>query len=499
MSDVNRSILDSLPPEKRDTVLAAALAAVATSAPAVNGNLHPADSAAATTFDLTGLGNYPAEDGGVLDLWDAQRGGQWLYAAGFETWYRWTSTHWQPDPGGYTLAAELERLLNAWRRAATVHKNAATMKEETQKEEVQRWAAYVAAGRRTRARVASIEGMARARRVVAPDSLDAADVLNLANGTLDLNTLKLRPHDESDRLTYCLPYAYDLKATAPNWNVVVTRIEPETADFLQEYAGYALTPDTRYELAVWFYGQPGRGASTFLTGWQAMLGAKATLLGLADIERNRFALSTLPGKTLAIATEQPADFITTTNIINALISGDSVTVDRKFKDAIDITPRVKLAWAMNELPRVKGANDGIFRRVKVVTFPPIPEHERRPELKEAVKTEAAGILNWALEGLRRLRARGRFVIPAAVEEASRRFAENNDIPAAFVADQCYTGPEYKAQSQRLYDAYRNWCMATGHKPQSIITLANDWERLGFEKKEERAGNFWHGVGLKAEP
>ena len=137
-----------------------------------------------------------------------------------------------------------------------------------------------------------------------------------------------------------------------------------------------------------------------------MLGAKATLLGLADIERNRFALASLPGKTLAIATEQPADYMAAPPILNDLNLGEPVTVDRKFQDAVTITPRAKLAWAMNELPRVKGASNGIFRRVKVVTFPTIPEHERLPKLKEAVQIEAAGILNWALDGLRRLRARG---------------------------------------------------------------------------------------------
>ena len=96
------------------------------------------------------------------------------------------------------------------------------------------------------------------------------------------------------------------------------------------------------------------------------------------------ALANLPGKTLAVATEQPADYMAATHVLNAIISGEPVTVDRKYRDAVTITPRAKLAWAMNELPRVKGAGNGVFRRVKVVTFPAIPEHERRPELKELV-------------------------------------------------------------------------------------------------------------------
>ena len=435
---------------------------------------------------------YRPEDGGIMDVWHDEHGGDWRFATGFEEWHSYTGTHYQPDVGSYALKAQIASLMDGlnWQartlRAAVPH---------TDKDELRRLSTYVDATKRTAARVASVEGLARLRCYVSADKLDAADVLNLSNGTLDLSTLTLRPHDRGDLLTYCLPYAYDPAAVAPNWAIVLERIEEETRDFLQEYAGYALTPDTRHELAVWLYGPPGRGASTLLAGWQAMLGAKATLLGLADIERNRFALASLPGKTLAIATEQPADYMAATHILNALISGEPVTVDRKFKDAVTITPRAKLAWAMNELPRVKGASNGIFRRVKVVTFPTIPEHERLPKLKEAVQIEAAGILNWALDGLRRLRARGRFVIPAAVEAASRAFAEQNDIPAAFVNDRCEVGPGFSVGSQELYNAYHNWCLETGHKPQSLTTIADDWGRLGFQKVKTTPGMVWHGLKL----
>ena len=130
-----------------------------------------------------------------------------------------------------------------------------------------------------------------------------------------------------------------------------------------------------------------------------MLGNRAGLLGLADIENNRFALANLPGKTLAISTEQPGDYIASAHILNALISGEPVNIDRKFRDAVQIIPKAKLCWAMNELPRVSDPNSGIFRRVKVVEFPQIPEDKRNPTLKDGIKAEGPGILNWALSGL----------------------------------------------------------------------------------------------------
>lgn len=435
---------------------------------------------------------YRPEDGGVLDAWLELYGAGWQFAAGFEQWLQWGVTHWEEDLG-YCIQAQIQNLLDVMNRQAR-----ALRQNEDDSEKRKRLDACVNATKRTKGRVASVEGMARNALWIPGDKLNSVDVLNLANGTYDLTDGRLRPHSRDDLLTYCLPYAYDETATAPAWASFLASIDAETADFLQEFAGYALTPDTSHELAIWLYGPPGGGKSTFIAGLQAMLGPKAGVLGLADVERNRFALASLPGKTLLVSSEQPGDFMSSTHILNALISGEPVTIDRKFRDAILVTPRAKVCWAMNDFPRVSDGNNGIFRRVKVVRLPAVPEAQRRPELKAAIAKEGAGILNWALAGLRRLRQRGRFEVPTAVSEATHDFVMQNDIPANFVAECCLTGPDYRASSSQLYNVYRGWALETGHKPQSSTSIAGEWRRMGFEKYLANGRVFWRGVGLLQE-
>jgi putative DNA primase/helicase len=219
-------------------------------------------------------------------------------------------------------------------------------------------------------------------------------------------------------------------------------------------------------------------------------------LGLADVQRNRFALANLPGKTLLVATEQPSDYIASTHLINAIISGEEIAVERKFKDPFYVTPRGKICWAMNDLPRVGDANSGLFRRVKVVPFPKL-EKEPERDLKDKVKAEGAGILNWALEGLWRLKERGEFHIPASVREATADFQKTNDIPASFVKEACILSKEDRVQSAELYKAYARWCEANGHKAQSSTSIAQHWRRLGFEKRTIRGRTFYQGLTLKA--
>ena len=112
----------------------------------------------------------------------------------------------------------------------------------------------------------------------------------------------------------------------------------DVVEFLQEFAGLALTPEMKYEIAIWLVGKMGGGKSTFIEGVRAALSDRVTRLGLSDLARSRFALTNLPGKTLATCTEQPSDFIAQTDTLNAIISGETITVERKFEHPFDVQP-----------------------------------------------------------------------------------------------------------------------------------------------------------------
>jgi putative DNA primase/helicase len=170
-------------------------------------------------------------------------------------------------------------------------------------------------------------------------------------------------------------------------------------------------------------------------------------------------------------------------------------VEKKYRDPFVLVPRAKIAWAMNELPRVGSASDGLFRRVKVLHFEGIPEEKRDPAVKSAIEGEGAGILNWALVGLERLRERGRFEVPEAVKDATAHWQETNDVPALFLAEVCTVDKESRVGGQHLYDHYHLWCEKNGHKPKSSTSVAEDWQRLGFERKRIQGKTYY--VGLSA--
>jgi P4 family phage/plasmid primase-like protien len=344
----------------------------------------------------------------------------------------------------------------------------------------------------------SVHELARLESYIEDERWDRnPDILVAENGTIDIPTGNLLPHNPEHYATTRVPYSYDPDAFAKRWDYFIkSTVDEAVADFLQEFAGYCLTTDTSYEKAVWLIGPPGGGKSTWLEGVGVTLGERAGVLGLAEIEKSRFALAKLEGKTLVTAAEQPGGFVSCHHILNAIISGETISIERKYRDPYDLTPRAKIAWAMNELPRIPKGAEGLFRRVEVIRFPEIAEEDRDPSLKEDIKGEGAGILNWALDGLRRLRRRGRFDVPDVVRDATRQFRESNDIPALFVEERCIKGADKQIKASELYSEYKHWCEDTGHKVQSSTTIAEDWRRLGFERFAKKGCKYWRGVDLQ---
>ena len=326
------------------------------------------------------------------------------------------------------------------------------------------------------------------------------EIIVFQNGVLNLNTSEFSEHNKQYYATTSLDYDYDSTATAPTWMKYLNDVfkDPELIQFIQEFAGYCLAQETQHEIAVWFYGPPGGGKSTFVEGIKSMLGPKVGLLGLSKLSE-RFSLSTVVGKTVIVSTEQPSNFIKCSDTINSIISGEPITVEKKFKEAYEYRPYAKIMWACNELPRLPNGSNGLFRRVKIVEIPSIPKEKRDPKIKKNIIAERQGIFNWALKGYKRLNKRGYFIIPEVVELASEEYKTSNDSVAQFIDEKCYIGNDesYTVQSSLLYDEYKDWSNANGLKPLSMPRFASELKSLGYAKVKKATCNSWQGLKLAA--
>ncbi len=246
------------------------------------------------------------------------------------------------------------------------------------------------------------------------------------------------------------------------------RLPPEVAQTLQTFTGVILTPDTRVEKAVFIHGPRGCGKSTYVdTVSIGLLGEKAATLRIQDID-SRFGLARIKGKTLLKATEQPRTYIENSETLNALISGEEVVVEEKGKDSYLYTSTAKVLWAMNELPHIKDWTSGIFRRVIPVEWPALDGMDADIDLKEKLRGEIPGILNWALEGLRRYREAGnRLLIPATLQIQTEMFEKANDPIGEFISEWIQLDETEEIDRKIVYADTANGAMSRATNPKLL--------------------------------
>ena len=217
------------------------------------------------------------------------------------------------------------------------------------------------------------------------------------------------------------------------------------------------------------------------------------------LKRDYYQLAGLAGRRIALCTESSA----TKNLVEdayvkAIVAGDEMPVRMIYKDPFMLEPRVKLWWSMNALPAVADTSEGFWRRMCVIPFNrEFKKNERILDLNERLETELPGIFNWAMDGLRRLHDRGRFVEPAQVRTQTDQYRKESNPVAQFVEEECYIeeDPHGQTQSSQIYEAYSDFCKRCGYKPLSIKNFKHELERLGHYAVRRSAG-VYYGVALK---
>lgn len=344
------------------------------------------------------------------------------------------------------------------------------------------------------------------------DDLDAnPDLINLTNGTWSLRADALLTHSPDRLLTTGLPFEYDPGALSPWWDRYVEttfvdekgRPDTELAAFMQEAIGYSLTSDIGHHVMFWCFGQGANGKGILFHALEQLAGDGATPLNINILKREQYQLARLAGKRVALCAESESHTVVEDGLIKQIVAGDSLQVRMIHDKPFTLRPTVKLWWAMNQLPGVADTSQGFWRRIKLIPFLADFEgrdrHRRVPDLKEKLDTELAGIFNWAMEGLRRLRAVGSFTEVSSVEALTEKYRlESNDV-LAFLTDCCQFDPSYNASSSALYAAFQQWARDNGFHPPKSQKVRYELERLKFFPARRAQGIVVHGLRLKGQP
>ncbi len=204
-------------------------------------------------------------DTGNAERFAAQHRGRALFCHPWKKWLIWDGRRWAPDAAG-----RVQRL--AKQTVRSIYAETSREKDSETREAIASWAAKSEA-KKNRKDMLELAQSERGMQVQ-PDELDADPwVLNVENGTMDLKSGRLMPHDPKNLLTKLVPVAFDPNAAAPRWEKFLREILPkDRVEFLQRWAGYSLTGDIAEEAFVFLYGTGQNGKSKFVNPIRRILG-----------------------------------------------------------------------------------------------------------------------------------------------------------------------------------------------------------------------------------
>lgn len=358
----------------------------------------------------------------------------------------------------------------------------------------------------TVSRVNSIENYLKTMLYIEPTQINQdADHINLTNGSFNLKTGLLEPHQPNGYDTTQLEFAYDADASCPQWEKFIGSVlthdsgvtNPELIAVLQEAFGYSLTTRTQHEKGFWLWGEPARGKSTILHVLKALLGSAHTTLDLNQLNSNPYQLATLQGKRTVVCSEVKANTPIADHILKTLISGEEMMFRQIYGKPFTFIPKVKIWWSMNDLPGNADRSGAMKRRLIIIPFlKPVPDEDRDDNLADKLNKELAGIFNWAIQGLSRLDQQGHFTQAVQVQEVVDAYQQESDTEAIFLNDGewCVREANLKTQASDLYVIYKFWCQRFGHAFKTSTKVANDWKRLGLQKVKD-GSMYYVGIDL----
>ena len=329
-------------------------------------------------------------------------------------------------------------------------------------------------------------------------------LFNTNNGTTDLRTGELRPHRRDDLLTKLSPVDYDPSASAPVFAAFLNRIFDGDADligFVQRFAGYSLSGATSAQCFVLLYGGGANGKSTLLELLAYVLGdyasnTSADVLMQASGRGPDNDVARLRGARFVTASESGEGRRLDEERVKRLTGGDRITARFLYREHFEFVPAFKLWLATNSRPEIRGTDYAIWRRVRLVPFNvTIPPAEQDPQLPAKLRSEASGVLSWAVEGCLEWQRNG-LRPPSAVTAATDDYRADQNVVGRFIAECCTALPQASVKTNVLYAAFSRWCRDSGEDALSSKAFGSRLKTDGrFTPGRGNRGRFWRGIGL----
>lgn len=256
-------------------------------------------------------------------------------------------------------------------------------------------------------------GKVQRKTYVDREEFNEPGILNLKNGLLELETGTFTDHTPGHLSTIQLPVEYNPQAVCPAINKYLDEVlDPEDRPLVEELFGWMLWPAYSVHKAVMLVGSGRNGKGTLLRLMASVLGKpNISDVSLQQLCDNRFMPAKLYGKMANLGGDLPAIDISDTAAFKGLTGGDRMTVENKYGQPFEFDNRAKLVFSTNKLPKTPDDTYAFYSRWILIVSRHVFDVQQGTgdeglDKKLQNPEELSGLLNIALNGLKRLKANG---------------------------------------------------------------------------------------------
>tara|TARA_R110002124_G_scaffold47290_2_gene140926 strand:+ start:876 stop:3254 length:2379 start_codon:yes stop_codon:yes gene_type:complete len=299
----------------------------------------------------------------------------------------------------------------------------------------------------------------------------AGNILSFNNGLVDLtdpnrNVLKHTPNYFSfNELEY--DFMKD-NVRCDLWLKFLQEIwddDQQMKDLLQEWFGYCLASHTDMQKFAIFIGVSRGGKGVIAEILTHLVGKQNTAAPSLSRFNNDSTLHHLSTSKLALIPDahsvHPSKRDEVLANLKAITGGDSLDYHVMYKGAQTSSFTTRIVMSTNNMPQFLDASGALVNRMLLLKFDKSFAGKEDYTLADRLKTEIAGIAQWALIGLQRLNANRKFTVVDSVASLKESVREDMNPLAEFVEDRLTFDVKAMCTVSAVYATYRRWCDETG--------------------------------------
>lgn len=301
-------------------------------------------------------------------------------------------------------------------------------------------------------------------------------------------------------------WEYDPKAQdCPLWKEFLSQLfgdKIEEVAMLQEFFGYVLSGDTWAQKGLIIVGPPRAGKGVIGNVLTQLLGESMVSSPALHAIGGRFGLESMIDKRMCLISDarlsNRQDIFAVIETLLRIIGEDSVSVDRKNKNALNLKLGVRVLMLSNEMPHLPDNSTAINNRFLIIKLrESFLGREDVTLLDRISASELPAIANWAIEGYRRLIASHKFSEPQSSRDERDEWRVETNPLEEFVKGYCNkSGEVIPATFAEKYNIWREKNgmpapVASNSLSKALKAMLGDRFESGYVGNER----LWRGIEL----